>query len=220
MERVLEPELMDGTEQAEAYAIADFADVNQAFVARFTATFPDLRQGTILDLGCGPADIPIRLCRALSAVRVTGLDGSASMLAFAARSVESCGLEARIRLVRGVLPNPPLGGARFDAIVSNSLLHHLPDPSVLWREVVALARKGAGVLIADLMRPSSRKAAEAIVARYAADERPVLKTDFLNSLCAAFTIEEVEAQLKAAGLDRQLTVRPSSDRHLVVAGRL
>src|SRR5438094_644174 len=65
MERILEPELMDDAAQALAYARADFADVNRGFVDRFRTMFPDLAGSRVVDLGCGPADIPIRLARTL-----------------------------------------------------------------------------------------------------------------------------------------------------------
>jgi hypothetical protein len=70
----------------------------------------------------------------------------------------------------------------------------------------------------DLVRPTTRAAARDIVETYARDERPILKSDFFNSLLAAFTIDEVRAQLRAAQLDRVLTVEMMSDRHLSVFG--
>src|SRR4029453_12674769 len=76
MDRVLEPELMTDEDQALACPAADFPPPNQAFVDRFIAFFPDFTRGIVADLGCGPADIPIRLCRALPGVTVTAVDGS------------------------------------------------------------------------------------------------------------------------------------------------
>ena len=43
--------------------------------------------------------------------------------------------------------------------------------------------------------------------------------DYLHSLCAAFTVDEVRGQLTGAGLDA-LGVEAVSDRHLLVAGRV
>ena len=63
MQRIPEPELMDEAEQARAYAQADFAEPNQRFVDCFEAEFPELQQGAVLDLGCGPGDIVLRLAR-------------------------------------------------------------------------------------------------------------------------------------------------------------
>ncbi|HKL77338.1 MAG TPA: SAM-dependent methyltransferase, partial [Gammaproteobacteria bacterium] len=53
----------------------------------------------------------------------------------------------------------------------------------------------------------------------AGDEPEQLRTDFYQSLMAAFTPAEVEWQLAAAGLEG-LNVRSVSDRHLLVSGRL
>ncbi len=50
----------------------------------------------------------------------------------------------------------------------------------------------------------------------AAREDPILREDFYNSLCAAFTIEEVREQLVTAGLD--LMVARVSDRHMLISG--
>jgi hypothetical protein len=69
----------------------------------------------------------------------------------------------------------------------------------------------------DLMRPASKARAIEIVETYATNERAILKQDFLASLCAAFTVEEVRAQLADAGLGH-LSVRGASDRHLTISG--
>lgn len=217
MQRVPEPELMDELEQAAAYAAADFEDVNRAFAERFLDGFPGLRAGRILDLGCGPADILLRLARALPGARFVGVDGAAAMLAEGERAVAEAGLGHAITLERRILPDLPPG--RFDAVLSNSLLHHLHDPMVLWRAVRAAGRPGAPVLVVDLFRPDSEAEARAIVETHAADEPPVLKQDFFNSLLAAFTFDEVRAQLDRAGLG-DLGVRVISERHLAVFGRL
>src|SRR2546425_210812 len=77
MERILEPELMDDEAQALAYAQADFVEVNRGFVDRFRTAFPDLTRSRVVDLGCGPADIPIRLVRLMPTLGVTAVDASA-----------------------------------------------------------------------------------------------------------------------------------------------
>ncbi len=70
----------------------------------------------------------------------------------------------------------------------------------------------------DLVRPESEAELERLVATYAADEPELLQRDFRASLHAAFTAEEVEAQLRDAELD-WLDVVVVSDRHLVVSGQ-
>jgi hypothetical protein len=103
--------------------------------------------------------------------------------------------------------------------VSNSLVHHMPDPFVFWNELVRLGKPGATVLIMDLFRPESPARARAIVESYAAQEAPVLKEDFYNSLCAAFTLREVRSQIRSRGLGG-LVCELASDRHWVVWGHL
>jgi len=220
MERIPEPELMDDLEQARAYAGADFEEPNRLFVELFRSRFPDWEgEGAILDLGCGPGDIVLRLARAYPACDVTGLDGSAAMLRFAGQALAGSGLEDRVRFVRGLLPGAQLPRPRYQAITSNSLLHHLHDPDVLWRAIREFAGPDAPVLVMDLMRPPSRERAREIVETYAGGEPPVLKTDFYNSLLAAFEPEEITDQLARSGLGG-MRVEAVSDRHLAVWGRI
>lgn len=219
MNRVLEPELMTDQAQAAAYAAADFAAVNQAFVDRFRGLFPDFGRGRLVDLGCGPADIPIRFCRDLPGVTVTGVDGSEAMLALGRRAVAAAGLETRVQLVCARLPRLERVRGGFHGIVSNSLLHHMPHAEVFWSEVARLGREGARVLVMDLHRPESLERANQIVETYAAGEPEVLRRDFFHSLCAAFTLPEVRAQLVAAGLD-DLRCETVSDRHWAAWGVL
>lgn len=218
MERVLEPELMQDPTQARAYARADFSDVNQGFVDRFRAAFSELTRGGVLDLGCGPADIPIRLARALPGLLVTAVDASEAMLALARRAVDEGGLADRIRLVHARVPGLPLPPRSFDAVISNSLLHHLPDPDVFWQELLRLGRPGAAIVVMDLFRPDSSERAREIVEAAARDEDPILKQDFFHSLLAAFTPDEVRSQL--APRLPHLECRIVSDRHWLVSGRL
>jgi SAM-dependent methyltransferase len=220
MDRVLEPELMTDQEQALAYAAADFATPNQAFVDRFVGLFPRFIRGTVVDLGCGPADIPIRLCRALPGVRVVAIDGSAPMLAPGRAAVTAAGLGERIRLVCARLPGLERPRNGYDGVVSNSLLHHLPRPELLWSEVARLGRANTVVLVTDLHRPESPERAREIVETYSGAEPEVLKRDFFHSLCAAFTLAEVTAQLGEAGLEGAVRGEMISDRHWAVWGRL
>jgi ubiquinone/menaquinone biosynthesis C-methylase UbiE len=218
MDRVLEPELMDDDAQSRAYANADFAVSNQRFVDGLVNEFgSSLRR--VVDLGCGPADVVLRLARAAPHAAITAVDGSAPMIALARDAVRAAGAGGQITLLEAVLPGLPLDAQAFDAVLSKDLLHHLADPSALWREVVRVGRPGAVVYVMDLIRPDTPDAARAIVDAAAGAEAAILQQDFFNSLCAAFTIEEVTAQLHATRLDH-LEVTRSGDRHLLVSGRL
>ncbi len=216
MLRVPEPELMDDLAQAQAYASADFAEVNQGFTSTFLEHFPAFRSGRLLDLGCGPADIPIRLCQALPKLHITAVDGAANMLKLGQDAAQAAGVQDRLQLVHAYLPAPLPGP--FDALISNSLLHHLPDPHVLWDSVARHSAPGAPILVMDLRRPPDAEAAKALVQQYADGEPDLLRRDFLLSLHAAFTVPEIEAQLARAGLSH-LQVSTPSDRHVLVSGK-
>jgi len=219
MDRILEPELMSDEAQAAAYAQADFVQVNQGFVDRFRACFPEAVGGAMVDLGCGPGDIPIRFARALPGFTITAIDGSPPMIALAQKAVEAAGLDGRVYARRARLPMLPLPLQSFDAVVSNSLVHHMPDPFLFWNEVLRLGKPEAAVLVMDLLRPDSPGRAREIVERYSGDEAPVLKEDFFNSLRAAFTLGEIHDQVRSRGLGA-LACEPASDRHWIVWGRL
>jgi len=220
MQRTPEPELMDEAEQARAYAEADFSEPNERFVGYFEAHHPHMHSGSVLDLGCGPGDIVLRLALRRPGLVVHGIDGSAAMLHFASERLhEAPELSGRVQFIEGLLPGATLPLPAYDAVISNSLLHHLHDPRVLWNAIREAGAPGAAVLVMDLARPESPAAAQAIVREYAGDEPEVLRHDFLASLHAAFEPGEVREQLAACGLD-SLRVEMVSDRHLLVTGRL
>lgn len=209
---------MDDEVQALAYAQADF-DAPHANVMRFfRATMPSgFDPVCAIDLGCGAADISIRLSRIHPRCSVDAVDGSQAMLDCAATAIKAAGLEQRICTVQASLPCQSLPQAHYDLVVSNSLLHHLYRPEVLWQTLCQVAKPGAFLFIADLIRPGSPKHALSLVERYAAGAPEILRRDFHNSLLAAFTVDEVREQLARAGLE-YLAVRAISDRHLIVHG--
>jgi ubiquinone/menaquinone biosynthesis C-methylase UbiE len=217
MKRILEPELMDDEHQSVVYAGADFSASNQWFVDQLQSEFRAYLE-RVIDIGCGPADVLIRLAKGSPAIQITAIDGSRPMISLAQQAVRAAGLETRIKLMQGHMPGLPLEEHSYDAVLSKDLLHHLPDPSALWNEAGRLGRPGALVFVMDLCRPETPDAAQRIVDETAAVEDPVLKRDFYNSLCAAFTVAEVEDQLRCAGHDFQ--VAQVSDRHMLIKGLL
>ena len=216
MDRTLEPELMDDPEQALIYARADFEQENQGFVDRFREYFPDFSEGHVVDLGCGPGDIPIRFARVFPSCRITGVDASAPMLRLAEDAVQQAGLSGCITF-RCERFQDFAGANVADAAISNSLLHHVPNPLQFWHKLRLAVKSGSPVLVMDLLRPDSPQEAQAIVDRYAAKEPEILRRDFYHSLLAAFTEDEVAAQLAEMNLSR-LMVDVPDDRHWVVGG--
>jgi ubiquinone/menaquinone biosynthesis C-methylase UbiE len=217
MERVTEPELMDDEQQSIAYAQADFSTSNQLYVDSLVRDFPTHLRA-VVDIGCGPADVVIRLAKAAPHAAITAIDGSAPMIALGRTAARAAGVDDRLTLLHTRIPGPPPASQSFDAVLSKDLLHHLPDPRVLWNEVTRLGRPGAAVYVMDLVRPDSEATARAMVKEGAGSEHPILQHDFYQSLLAAFTMDEVRAQVATAGLD--LTVAPIGVRHMLIKGTI
>jgi ubiquinone/menaquinone biosynthesis C-methylase UbiE len=219
IERIPEPQLMDTEEQVWAYAQADFEVPHQEFADSLVHWLGAAAPGRAIDLGCGPGDITRRVARSLIDWTIHGIDGGRNMLDRARKETRGTGLEDRVRFSHHLLPDAALPAGEYDLVFSNSLLHHLDDPCVLWETMQQVGVPGCAVYIMDLRRPVTREGAQALVRAYGGQEPEVLQVDFYNSLLAAYTGEEVLLQLEGAGLGC-LQVITISDRHLVVRGRL
>lgn len=214
MRRTPEPELMDSAPQALAYAQADFSITDDSFAQKILSLAAADPIAQVADLGCGPGNIALRLAKARPSWQLTGYDGAAEMIKLAqAQALPNT------QFIIASLPLLEPTEDRFDAIVSNSLLHHLHDPQTLWRTILAQGKPGALVVIQDLRRPATPQAAHALVVQYAQGAPEVLRQDFLASLHAAFEPDEVRDQLALAGLS-DFNVTEQGDRHLLITGAL
>lgn len=219
MQREPEPELMDDVAEAEAYAKADFASVNQAFVDRLVELADRDGPADAVDLGTGPGDIPIRLLHHRPAWRIVAVDASEAMLALARLAAAQARVGQSIRWHVADAKDTGLPAVSFDVIFSNSILHHITGVDRFWAELRRLARPGATALLRDLARPESPQAARQIVQRYAAEESPLLQDEYYRSLLSAYTVQEVRGQLDRAGLSG-LAVAMVTDRHMDILGRI
>jgi 2-polyprenyl-3-methyl-5-hydroxy-6-metoxy-1,4-benzoquinol methylase len=211
--RVLEPEVMDTPEEARDYDAMDHTEVNARFVADFLAAHGPCQGGRILDVGTGTARIPIELCRRDPAARVVASDLADQMLALAVRNVEAAGLAGRIKVRRA---DAKLGGAadqgRYEAVISNSIVHHIPEPADVLGAMLAAVAPGGTVFVRDLARPASVADLGRLVETYAAGESEHARALFAASLHAALTVAEVDRLLLELGV-RRPDVRMTSDRH-------
>ena len=211
---------MEGEAQARAYAEADFSEPHGRLLDTLRDRLPELpERGAALDLGCGPADVTLRCARAFPGWTVDGVDAAAAMLRLGRERVHAEGLDDRVRLAACRLPDDPTPREAYELLLSNSLLHHLPDPAALWQVAKTRAAPGGRLFVMDLHRPETPTVARALVERHAAGEPDVLQRDFHASLHAAYTLDEIRAQLARAGL-AHLGSECISDRHWIVWGRV
>jgi len=210
MKRILEPEAMDSAEEAQGYDRMDHGEANANFVRRL---FELGARGKLLDLGTGPAHLPILVCDEHPAVHIVAIDLAHHMLRVAARNVARSGFEERIELRHGDAKHLEFEAHSFDTVYSNTILHHIPDPRPLLAEAARLVVPGGVLLIRDLFRPPSPERVEELVALHAADADEYQRGLFEASLKAAFTPQELREMADESGLARAEIVI-DSDRHM------
>jgi ubiquinone/menaquinone biosynthesis C-methylase UbiE len=213
MDRVLEPEVMDTWLEATAYDAMDFAEVNRAFAEEAIALDPHAVK--ILDAGTGTARIPILMCQSRPQYLITAVDLAQSMLIVGRRNVEEAVLLQRIKLEKVDSKKMPYPDLEFDMVISNSLVHHLPDPFPFFQEVKRLIKPGGKVLIRDLIRPSTEAEVENLVASVGSEYNAHQQQLFSDSLKAALTLDEVQEFIERSRLANVKLYR-SSDRHWTI----
>ena len=145
MERVLEPEVMDSEEEAREYDAMDFSQADRSF-AEHAARLVGDGQVSIVDLGCGPCGIAILMAELLPNARFVCVDLAGSMLELAQVKLARLGLSERVTLLHADVKATGLPAGSFDLVMSNSTMHHLPEPIKLLREMKRLvAPKGAWI---------------------------------------------------------------------------
>lgn len=210
MQRVLEPEVMDSWEEAVEYDAMDFTEVNTAFAERAIALEPPI-PARVLDAGTGTARIPVLLCQMRPHWQVFGIDLAKNMLQIGSQHVEQAGLQQQIVLELVDAKQLPYKDDYFEMVVSNSLVHHLPDPLPFFREVSRVLKPNGAILIRDLIRPPDQETLNNLVESVGAEYDTHQKQLFRDSLHAALTLDEVKqmTQVELQGV----IVYQSSDRH-------
>lgn len=210
--RTLEPEAMDAPDEAFVYDAMDHSAVNARFGADFLAAHGPCRGGRILDLGCGPAWIPIVISRLDANARLVAIDLSERMIDVGRANVAAQGLGDRIELLVGDAKDAAFPGQSFEAVISNSIVHHIPDPAPVCAEMVRLVAPGGTLFVRDLFRPESELDVRQIVQTYAGGEPAPAQALFEASLHAALTLDEIRAIVATLGCS-EAGVQATSDRH-------
>jgi ubiquinone/menaquinone biosynthesis C-methylase UbiE len=218
LERTLEPEVMDTAEEAATYDAMDHRKVNAAFVADFLTVHGPCRGGILLDVGTGTALIPIVLAGADPKARILGIDLAEAMLAVGRRNVESAGLSGRIDLSLVDAKRSGLPSGQYEAVLSNTIVHHIPEPAGVLAEMVRLVAPGGTIFVRDLARPDDEATLEHLVQTYTGEESAEAQKLFRESLHAALTVDEVRAMIGPLGYGPE-AVAMTSDRHWTWAAK-
>jgi len=210
LSRVLEPEAMDTADDACEYNAMDHSQVNQVFVEDLIAAC-DV-SGDLLDVGTGTARIPIELCQQVTNCRVMAVDLAIHMLEIARANVDIAGLVDRIALGNVDAKRLPFDDGRFQLVMSNSIVHHIPEPAEVLREAVRVTAPQGYLFFRDLLRPKSQDELQRLVTLYAGDESEYARQMFAASLRAALTLDEVRDLVVPLGFDAK-SITQTSDRH-------
>lgn len=216
--RQLEPEVMDTEEEAVDYNSMDHSEVNRLFAEEVLALInaADHKQIEILDLGTGTALIPIEICQRISNVRIIATDLANEMLKLAEWNLRQAALDHLISLERADAKNLSYDDHVFDGVISNSLIHHIPDPQSVLSEMVRVVKHGGFLFLRDLLRPDSYDELENLVELYAGQAIPHQRKLFRDSLHAALTLNEVQGMLEECGLPTS-AAKVTSDRHWTIS---
>ncbi len=211
MERVLEPEVMDTLLEATEYDAMDLTEVNTAFAKQAIALGPP-EKALVLDAGTGPGRIPVLMCQMQPQWQIIAIDLAKSMLQIASQHVQQANLQSRIRLELVDAKHLPYEDEKFDMVVSNSLVHHLPDPASFFSEIKRVLKPNGAIFLRDLFRPADEEILNALVESVGKEYNEHQKKLFRDSLHAALTLDEVKQLISQVGLQK-VEVYPSSDRH-------
>ncbi|MCI0546296.1 MAG: class I SAM-dependent methyltransferase [Candidatus Rokubacteria bacterium] len=215
--RILEPEIRDDEDPAAGEAGAGDSRVERterAFVRSVARRAPP--NARLLDVGAGGGAIAVRLALERPDLTIVAVDLSDAMLRAARRRVREAGLHRRVRVRKANSRKLPFPGRSFDMIISNALLHHLPDPTPSFDEMARLLTSGGSVFIRDLRRPGpSRMAAH--IRRHGRSYGGRMRRLFADSVRASFKVSEMREIVESSRL-AGCKVRPQHEAYLVVEG--
>jgi ubiquinone/menaquinone biosynthesis C-methylase UbiE len=204
--RMPEPEEMNDAGEVESYSSAAAARhlkaIDGTFVQHALRLIHPSGAGWGLDVGTGPAEIPIQLLRRLPSLRIIGVDRSANMLARARQNAAAAGVRGRFFTVRADAHALPFRDGVFSMVLSNSVLHHARDPVALLREMNRVAAPDGALLLRDLRRPSFALLLPWHLWRHGRHYHGTMRRLFDASVRAAYTFDELGQIIRETGLQR------------------
>ena len=151
----------------------EFQRLEAAAIARL---FPDVRQSTVLDVGCGKARLAA-LALERGAARAVAGDFTVEMLT-GPDALRRTGLTRLALEVRTL----PFEAATFDVVTCGLVLGHCPELGRAMEEMVRLLRPGGWLLISDFHPQATRRGCQrTFVARsrsYAIEQHVHLLSDY------------------------------------------
>lgn len=153
---------------------------------------------TVLDLACGPGNQLAQIARLHPHSQFIGVDASPGMLELA-RSALATTPNTTLQL-GDITQLTSIESASIDCVLCTMSLHHLPDTNALtraMREIRRVLKSDGGIYLADFGRLK-----RAVTQRYfaydrAGEQSQQFTEDFLQSLRAAFSVDELNTATTA-----------------------
>lgn len=215
LERVPEPDLiMQDPTQVAAFVECGREDGMLAFTYFYHAVHITslIRPGErVLDLACGPANQLAQIAALNPQAHFTGLDASSAMCEVARSTLARSGVD-NVQVVSGDMTRlQRFKDAAMDCVVCTMSLHHLADQWALeatLREVRRVLKPGGGLYLVDFGRFK-----RASTQRFFSNDRRSCQSeqftrDYLHSLRAAFSVEELSRAAALLGDDVVRYVTP------------
>lgn len=157
--------------------------------------------GRLLDLGVGSGRALGRFLAMRPDVSAAGVDLAPNMLVTARRFLDETGVGPRVSLVEGDLTALPdeIKRQRWDAVSCVWSLHHLPNRDTLGAALRQIAEirdeQDSAIWLLDFHRLRNSDTWQSLTGVLQPDMPPLLRADALASEAAAFTHDELRAEL-------------------------
>ena len=192
-------ELGEEHEAVQEYeALTDgYLHITTSLIADEVASLAGDRTGVAIDLGAGPGDLVKGLAFRFSSLLIIGLDISLPMTKLARDRVMEDGTN-NVAFVVADVHHLPFRPRSVTMIVSQGSMHHWRGVDMALGEIKQVLAEQGFVYLSDLRRD----APDEIVQNIAAQLNEKQARALLNSVRAAYTIEELDALIAEAGLGR------------------
>jgi len=90
--------------------------------------FQELEDEIILDCGCGPGNISMKILKNVKNPDLISMDISIKSLNILKKRIKDCKIKSNNTLIQGDVLSIPFSQNSFDFIIASGVVHHTPDP--------------------------------------------------------------------------------------------
>lgn len=152
-----------------------------------------INQGVVIDLGSGPCNFVIALAERFPNLKFVCYEGSEAMISIAKENIANANMSSRIEIIHDDIFNAT---GTYDVVIANRLLHHINNTEQFWKLINRLSNN---VLVIDINRPPIEVIEH--IEKVDHYQEPIYKEDLINSMKAAYSLQEVVDQIKDYGYD-------------------